>query len=113
MISISDYHSNSKPLFKTLVIDFFLKQGTATIPETTLRSQVRNQHFSRGILAGLQGCTTYLDNIIMTGTALEDHNRNVHALFKSFAECGFCIGMEKCLFAKIKFLGNLISKDGH
>ena len=67
-----------------------------------------------GMLAGLQGCSEYLDDIIVTGTTLEEHNRNVHALFMRIAECGFRVRMEKCSFAKkeIKFLGNLISKDG-
>ena len=67
-----------------------------------------------GMLVGLQGCAAYLDDIIVTGTTLEEHNRNVHALFKRIAECGFRVRMEKCSFAKkeIKFLGNLISKEG-
>ena len=67
-----------------------------------------------GMRAGLQGCAAYLDDIIVTGTTLEEYNRNVHALFKRIAECGFRVRMEKCSFAKkeIKFLGNLISRDG-
>ena len=67
-----------------------------------------------GMHAGLQGCAAYLNDIIVTDTTLEEHNRNVHALFKRIAECGFRVRMEKCSFAKkeIKFLGNLISKDG-
>ena len=78
---------------------------------------MRTQHFQEavdGMLAGLQGCAAYMDNIIMTGITLEEHNQNVHALFKRIAECGFRVRMEKCSFVKkeIKFLGNLISKDG-
>ena len=63
-----------------------------------------------GILAGLQGCAAYPDDIIAP-TTLEEHNRNV-LFFKRIAECGFCVRMEKYSFTKIKFLGNLISRDG-
>ena len=38
-----------------------------------------------GMLAALQGCAACLDDIIETDTTLEEHNRNVHALFKSIA----------------------------
>ena len=66
------------------------------------------------MITGLEGCAAYLDDVIVTGSTLDEHNRNVKALFKKIAESGFRVRMEKCSFAKeeIKFLGHIVSRDG-
>ena len=66
------------------------------------------------MITGLEGCAAYLDDVIVTGSTLEEHNNNVQALFKRIADCGFRVRMEKCSFAKpeIKFLGHVVSRDG-
>ena len=66
------------------------------------------------MITGLEGCAAYLDDVIVTGSTLEEHSNNVQALFKRIADCGFRVRMEKCSFAKpeIKFLGHVVSRDG-
>ena len=46
---------------------------------------------------------------------LEEHNKNVQALFARIDDCGFRVRMEKCSFAKpeINFLGHVVSRDDH
>ena len=64
------------------------------------------------LTSGLKGCAAYLDDVIVTGTTLEEHNMNVFELFKRISDFGFRVKMDKCSFAKkeIKFLGIIISK---
>ena len=66
------------------------------------------------MITGLEGCAAYLDDVIVTGSALEEHNNNVQALFARIADCGFRIRMEKCPFAKpeINFLGHVVLREG-
>ena len=66
------------------------------------------------MITGLEGCAAYLDDVIVTGSTLEEHNNNVQALFVRIADCGFRVRMEKCPFAKpeTKFLGHVVSRDG-
>ena len=66
------------------------------------------------LTSGLKGCAAYLDDVIVTGTTLEEHNMNVFELFKRISDFGFRVKMDKCSFAKkeIKFLGHIISKEG-
>ena len=66
------------------------------------------------LTSGLKGCAAYLDDVIVTGTTLEEHNMNVLELFKRISDFGFRVKMDKCSFAKkeIKFLGHIISKEG-
>ena len=84
---------------------------------STLWSQVRNRYFSRGYgwharrverLCSVSG--RHHRDWCNTGVVKSKCPR----LFKRITECGIRIRMEKCSFAKkeIKFLGNLISKDG-
>ena len=49
--------------------------------------------------SGLEGCAAYLDDVIVTGATLEEHNKNVHALFRRIADFGFHLRVEKCSFA--------------
>ena len=66
------------------------------------------------LIAGLKGCAAYLDDVIVTGKTLEEHDGNLLTLFKRIDEFGFCVKVEKCSFSKreVKFLCNAINKDG-
>ena len=63
------------------------------------------------MILGLEGCAAYLDDVIVTGSMLVEHN-NVQALFARI-DCGFHVRMEKCSFAKpeINFFGHVVSRD--
>lgn len=66
------------------------------------------------MIAGVNGVTAYLDDIIVTGRTEQEHTENLFELFKRIVEYGFRVKLEKCKFLerKIKFLGFIIDKDG-
>ena len=66
------------------------------------------------LIAGLKGCAAYLDDVIVTGKTLEEHDENVLALFKRIDEFCFCVKLEKFSFSKreVKFFGNVMNKHG-
>ena len=47
------------------------------------------------MIAGLEGCAAYLDNVIVIGSTLKEHNNNVQALFARIVDCGFRVRMEE------------------
>ncbi|EGT47135.1 hypothetical protein CAEBREN_29943 [Caenorhabditis brenneri] len=70
--------------------------------------------FMDKLINGLDGTSAYLDDLIVTGSTIEEHNSRVHALMQKIQDFGFRIRMEKCSFLqhKIKYLGFVINKDG-
>ncbi|EGT49549.1 hypothetical protein CAEBREN_25644 [Caenorhabditis brenneri] len=72
------------------------------------------QSFMDRLINGLDGTSAYLDDLIVTGSSIEEHNRRVHAVMQRLQEFGFRIRMEKCSFLQheIKYLGFIINKDG-
>ena len=61
------------------------------------------------VTAGVKGCAAYLDDVIVTGSTLEEHNHNVLELFKRIESFGFRVRLEKCSFARkeIAFLNSM------
>ncbi|EGT56159.1 hypothetical protein CAEBREN_11698 [Caenorhabditis brenneri] len=72
------------------------------------------QQFMDKLINGLDGTSAYLDDLIVTGSTIEEHNSRVHALMQKIQDFGFRIRMEKCSFLQheIKYLGFVINKDG-
>ena len=66
------------------------------------------------MITGLDGVAAYLDDVIVTGRTLEEHNTNLEALFDRILNYGFRIRIEKChlLMTEITYLGNVISAAG-
>ena len=64
-------------------------------------------------LQGLE-CGCYLDDIVITGSTLEEHNRNVEAVLRRLADNGFRLQKKKCEFRKssIHYLGFVVDKTG-
>ncbi|PIO55445.1 hypothetical protein TELCIR_23168 [Teladorsagia circumcincta] len=64
--------------------------------------------------AGLEGTAAYLDDIIVTGTTIDEHNTRLKALFQRIHEYGFRVRLEKCSFLQtgICYLGFIINADG-
>ncbi|EGT38684.1 hypothetical protein CAEBREN_28147 [Caenorhabditis brenneri] len=56
------------------------------------------QSFMDRLINGLDGTSAYLDDLIVTGSSIEEHNRRVHAVMQKLQEFGFRIRMEKCSF---------------
>lgn len=68
------------------------------------------------VLSGLQGskCFCYLDDIIVYGTSLEDHNRKLIDVLKQLDIHNLKLQPDKCEFlhTEITYLGHLISDKG-
>lgn len=65
------------------------------------------------ILAGLTPlqCLMYLNDIIVFGTAFEDHLRQLECVLTKLAEAGLLLNPSKCHFA-CEYSGQLVSWDG-
>ncbi|PIO72744.1 integrase core domain protein [Teladorsagia circumcincta] len=72
------------------------------------------QQIMDSMIAGLDGCAAYLDDVIVTGRTTEEHIANLEALFQRIHEFGFRVRIEKCSFLmpQIRYLGNIIDADG-
>ena len=66
------------------------------------------------ILEGLPGVECQMDDIIMYGTNQAQHNERLEAVLIRLQEAKVMLNGEKCEFLKvtIKFLGQLVGKDG-
>lgn len=68
------------------------------------------------VLTGLQGikCLVYLDDIIVFGRNLQDHNEKLKSVFDCLRKYNLKIQPEKCkfLYREIMFLGHIISEHG-
>lgn len=67
-------------------------------------------------LRGLIGkyCFVYLDDIIIFGQTIQEHNRNLAIVLQRLTELGLKLQPDKCQFLKseLEYLGRVISKDG-
>ena len=66
------------------------------------------------LIAGVDGCAAYLDDIVVCGRTQEEHDRSVRRLFERIEEFGIRVRLEKCSFAqeRIKFLGFIVDRHG-
>lgn len=84
---------------------FGLKNATATF-----------QRAMNAILSGLQGtrCFVYIDDIVVYGGTLENHNKNLHEIFERIAEYKLKLQPDKCEFLRreVAYLGHRITEHG-
>ncbi len=66
------------------------------------------------VLAGLDFCFWYLDDVVVASVSYEQHLQHLHLLFQWLQEHGLVINLEKCVFAarKIEFVGHELSAAG-
>ena len=66
------------------------------------------------MLTGLEKTVCYLDDIIITGTNMEDHLNNLEKVFARIQEYGFHINKSKCSFLQnsVEYLGFIVNKHG-
>lgn len=66
------------------------------------------------MIAGLTGTSAYLDDILITGKNIDDHNRNLNRLFERIQLFGFTIKAEKCSIAmrELEYLGHILDRRG-
>ena len=63
------------------------------------------------LLDGLEGVLIYMDDVIVYGKSLEEHNRILKQVLGRIKESGLKLNKEKCQFVKdsLEFLGHFIS----
>ncbi|XP_062713896.1 uncharacterized protein K02A2.6-like [Aedes albopictus] len=93
----------NKGLFRFKRLPF----GLVTAPE--LFQKVMDQ-----ILAGCEGTSWYLDDVIIEGSTREEHDERLKQVLKRFEDRGVELNWDKCVFGvtKVDFLGHTISSDG-
>ncbi|PIO61805.1 reverse transcriptase, partial [Teladorsagia circumcincta] len=66
------------------------------------------------LIAGLDGTAAYLDDILVTGRTIDEHNTRLDAVFQRIQDYGFRVRLEKCSFlqTQIKYLGFVINAQG-
>lgn len=74
------------------------------------------QRMMNNILAGLIGktCFVYLDDIIVFGTSLENHLKNLQLVLERLENSNLKIQLDKCEFLKreTEFLGHIVTPEG-
>ena len=72
------------------------------------------QRLMRTVLAGLDWCSAYLDDILIVSTTFEEHLERLQEVLTRLRTAGLRLKPQKChLFtAEVRFLGHVISKDG-
>ncbi|KAK6762722.1 hypothetical protein RB195_023436 [Necator americanus] len=66
------------------------------------------------LIAGLDGTADYLDDILVTGRTVGEHNARLEAIFKRIQDYRYRVRLEKCalLQKEITFLGFVINAQG-
>ena len=74
------------------------------------------QRFMNYILAGLLGiyCFVYLDDVIIFGKSLEEHNSKLRVIFDQLRKYHVQLEPDKCEFLKteLQYLGHVVTKEG-
>jgi len=64
---------------------------------------------------GIQGrCLIYLDDIVIYGSSLQEHNKKLMEILQRLRERNLKLQVEKCKFLckEVTYLGHIISEDG-
>lgn len=74
------------------------------------------QRLMNAVLVGLQGidCYVYLDDIVIFGSTLAEHNKRLRAVFERLREARLSLQPGKCRFLRkeTQYLGHIISGEG-
>jgi len=89
---------------------FFFKRlpfGITSAPELYQRKM-------SSMLEGLEGVICLIDDVLIYGSTIEEHNERLEKVLKNLNEGGVTLNEQKCEFlkTKLKFLGHEISSDG-
>ncbi|KAL0821292.1 hypothetical protein ABMA28_005891 [Loxostege sticticalis] len=72
------------------------------------------QRVMSSALAGMDGVACLLDDVALTGVTIEQHNNRLREVLGILNKMGFCLNLDKCVFAtdSISFLGHKIDGEG-
>ena len=66
------------------------------------------------LLQGIEGVSVYVDDILVTGSTIEEHLRTLEEVLKRLEAANLRLNRDKCFFLRpsIEYLGYVIDKDG-
>ena len=68
------------------------------------------------VLSGLarEVCLVYLDDVLVMGKTMREHNENVRQVLDRFHAAGLRLKPKKCCFAQleVQYLGHIVSSEG-
>ena len=66
------------------------------------------------LLAGLEGCIVYVDDILVTGQNDEEHKTNLERVLQQLQQAGMRLNPEKAQFmqSQITYLGHTLTANG-
>ena len=66
------------------------------------------------LIQGIPRTVDILDDILISGRTMEEHNRNLRAVFTRLRDAGLRLKVDKCEFRKlsISYLGHRIDSEG-
>jgi hypothetical protein len=72
------------------------------------------QRLMSSLLAGIPGVAVLLDDIVVTGGGVQEHNRRLEEVLKKLQDAGLRVNKNKCKFAarSVQFLGFVIDEFG-
>lgn len=72
------------------------------------------QNIMDSMLTGMHGVISYLDDLIVVGKTLAEHDNNLRAVLQRIREWGFRIRANKCKFGmkELRYLGFIIDASG-
>ena len=70
------------------------------------------QRLMNRVVAGLEGCAVYLDDVVCYSDTWEDHLARVRLLFNRFAAANLTVNLAKCEFAQatVVYLGRVVGQ---
>lgn len=59
-------------------------------------------------------CLVYLDDLIVFGKTLEEHEERLLKVLERLEECGLKVSIDKCQFCQpqVKYVGHIVSESG-
>lgn len=72
------------------------------------------QQIMDAMIAGLQRTCSFMDDVLVNGCTIQEHDRNLNALLERVKEWGFHVRLAKCVFllTEVQYLGFIIDKNG-
>jgi hypothetical protein len=74
------------------------------------------QRLTELVLAGLArtSCLVYLDDVLVIGSTLEEHNRNLRKVLERIRQAGLRLKPKKCKFSQrsVTYVGHVVAADG-
>lgn len=88
-------------LYSYMVMPFGLKNAPATF-----------QRLMNHVVSGLEGCSVYLDDVVVYSDNWSSHLQHVRALFERLVEAQLTVNLAKCEFAKatVTYLGRVVGQ---